>query len=70
VGGGTLLEIKYPRIEDYAVEDGVERRGGSADFEKVKRTKITHEVSWRAHDRSTDPCERRSRPREAARRAD
>jgi hypothetical protein len=44
VGGGTLLEIKDARIKGYAVEDGVET-WRVADFENVKRTKITHKVS-------------------------
>jgi hypothetical protein len=44
VGGGTLLEIKDARIEAYAVEDGVET-WRVADFETVKRTKITRKVS-------------------------
>ena len=44
VGGGTLLEIKDARIKGYTVADGVETwRIG--DFEKVKRTKISHKVS-------------------------
>lgn len=44
VGGGTLLEIENARVKDYAVEDGVEtwRLG---DFEKLRRTKITHRIS-------------------------
>jgi hypothetical protein len=44
VGGGTLLEIKEARIKGYAIEDGVET-WRVADFEKVKRTKITHKIS-------------------------
>jgi hypothetical protein len=44
VGGGTLLEIKDARIKGYVVEDGVET-WRVADFENVKRTKITHKVS-------------------------
>ena len=44
VGGGTLLEIKDARIQGYAVEDGIET-WRVADFEAVKRTKITHKVS-------------------------
>lgn len=44
VGGGTLLEIKDARIKGYAVEDGVET-WRVADFENVKRTKITRKVS-------------------------
>jgi hypothetical protein len=44
VGGGIVLEIENARIKDYAVENGVEtwRLG---DFEKVRRTKITHRIS-------------------------
>jgi hypothetical protein len=44
VGGGTLLEIENARIKDYAVENGVEtwRLG---DFEKLRRTQITHKIS-------------------------
>ena len=44
VGGGTLLEIKDARIQGYVVDDGVET-WRVADFENVKRTKITHKVS-------------------------
>jgi hypothetical protein len=44
VGGGTLLEIKDARIKGYAVKDDVET-WQVADFENVKRTKITHKVS-------------------------
>jgi hypothetical protein len=44
VGGGTLLEIKDARIKGYAIEGGVET-WRVADFEKVKRTKITHKIS-------------------------
>ena len=44
MGAGTLLEIKDARIKRYAVEDGVET-WQVGDFEKVKRTKITHKVS-------------------------
>jgi hypothetical protein len=44
VGGGTLLEIKDARIKGYAVNDGVET-WHVADFENVKRTKITHKIS-------------------------
>jgi hypothetical protein len=44
VGGGTLLEIKDARIKGYAIEDGVET-WRVADFENVKRTKITHKIS-------------------------
>jgi hypothetical protein len=47
VGGGTLLEIKDARIKGYAVEDGLET-WRIADFENVKRTKITHKVSVRS----------------------
>jgi hypothetical protein len=44
IGGGTLLEIENARVKDYAVEHGVEtwRLG---DFQKMRRTKITHKVS-------------------------
>jgi hypothetical protein len=44
VGGGTLIEIKDARIKGYGVEDGVET-WRVADFEHVKRTKITRKVS-------------------------
>ena len=44
VGGGTLLEIKDARIKGYSVEDGVET-WRIADFENVKRTKISHKIS-------------------------
>ena len=44
VGGGTLLEISAARIKGYAVEDGVET-WRLADFEQVRRTKITHTIS-------------------------
>jgi hypothetical protein len=44
VGGGTLLEIKDARIKVYAIDGGVET-WRVADFEKVKRTKITHKIS-------------------------
>ena len=44
VGGGTLLEIKDARITGYVVEDGVET-WRVADFDSVKRTKITHKLS-------------------------
>ena len=43
VGGGFVLEIKDARIKRYAVEDGVET-WQVADFEAVKRTKITHTI--------------------------
>ena len=43
VGGGFVLEIKDARIKNYAVEDGVET-WQVADFESVKRTKITHTI--------------------------
>ena len=43
VGGGFVLEIKDARIKHYAVEDGVET-WQVADFENVKRTKITHTI--------------------------
>jgi len=43
VGGGFLLEIKDARIKHYAVEDGVET-WQVADFENVKRTKITRTI--------------------------
>ncbi len=43
VGGGFVLEIKDARIKHYAVEDGVET-WQVADFESVKRTKITHTI--------------------------
>jgi len=43
VGGGFVLEIKDARIKRYAVEDGVET-WQVADFEQVKRTKITHTI--------------------------
>ena len=42
--GGTLLEIKDARIKDYAIEDGVET-WRVADFENLRRTKITHKIS-------------------------
>ena len=43
VGGGILLEVSA-HIKDYAVEDGLETwRVG--DFERVRRTKITHKIS-------------------------
>jgi hypothetical protein len=44
VGGGTLLEISAARVKGYAVEDGVET-WRLADFEQVRRTKITHTIS-------------------------
>jgi hypothetical protein len=44
VGGGTLLEITDARITNYVVEDGVET-WRIADFENVKRTKITRRIS-------------------------
>ena len=44
VGGGTLLEIKGARIKGYAIENGAET-WRVADFDNVKRTKITHKVS-------------------------
>jgi hypothetical protein len=44
VGGGTLLEIKDARIRNYVVEDGVET-WRIADFENVKRTKITRTIA-------------------------
>ena len=44
VGAGTLLEIKDARIKRYVVEDGVET-WRVADFENVKRTKVTRKVS-------------------------
>jgi hypothetical protein len=43
VGGGIVLEIKDARIKHYAVEDGMET-WQVADFESVKRTKITHTI--------------------------
>ena len=43
VGGGTVLEIKGARIKGYFVEDGVET-WRLADFENVKRTKITRKI--------------------------
>ena len=43
VGGGFVLEIKDARIKHYAVEDGAET-WQVADFESVKRTKITHTI--------------------------
>jgi hypothetical protein len=43
VGGGIVLEIKDARIKHYAVEDGVET-WQVADFENVKRTRITHTI--------------------------
>lgn len=44
VGGGTLLEVSAAHIKDYSVEDGVETwRVG--DFERVRRTQITHKIS-------------------------
>jgi hypothetical protein len=43
VGGGIVLDIKDARIKHYAVEDGVET-WQLADFENVKRTKITHTI--------------------------
>lgn len=42
--GGTLLEIKDARIKGYAVDGDVET-WRVADFQAVKRTKITHKVS-------------------------
>jgi hypothetical protein len=44
VGGGILLEISAARVKGYAVEDGVET-WRLADFEQVRRTKITHKIS-------------------------
>ncbi|HET7049828.1 MAG TPA: hypothetical protein VFI54_16320 [Solirubrobacteraceae bacterium] len=44
VGGGILLEISAARVKGYAVEDGVET-WRLADFEQVRRTKITHTIS-------------------------
>jgi hypothetical protein len=44
LGAGTVLEIKDARIKHYAVEDGAET-WQVADFENVKRTKITHKVA-------------------------
>ena len=44
VGGGTLLEVSAAHIKDYAVEDGVET-WSVGDFERVRRTKITHKIS-------------------------
>ena len=44
VGGGTLLEIKGARIKGYVIENGAET-WRLADFDNVKRTKITHKVS-------------------------
>jgi hypothetical protein len=44
VGAGTVLEIKDARIKHYAVDAGVET-WRVADFENVKRTKITHKAS-------------------------
>lgn len=43
VGGGIVLEIKDARIKHYAVEDGAER-WQVADFENVKRTRITRTI--------------------------
>jgi len=43
VGGGFVLEIKDARIKHYAVEDGMET-WQVADFESVKRTKVTHTI--------------------------
>jgi hypothetical protein len=43
VGGGIVLEINDARIKHYAVEDGTET-WQVADFENVKRTKITHTI--------------------------
>ena len=43
VGGGFVLEIKEARIKGYAVEDGAET-WQVADFESVKRTKITRTI--------------------------
>jgi hypothetical protein len=43
VGGGVVLEIKDARIKHYAVEDGAET-WQVADFENVKRTKITRTI--------------------------
>jgi hypothetical protein len=44
VGGGIQLEIKDARIKGYSVDgDGVET-WRIADFENVKRTKITHTI--------------------------
>ena len=44
VGGGTLLEIGGARIKGYVVADEVET-WRLADFETVKRTKITHRIA-------------------------
>jgi hypothetical protein len=44
VGGGILLEVSAARVKGYAVEDGVET-WRLADFEQVRRTKITHTIS-------------------------
>lgn len=44
VGGGTLLEFKGARIENYAVSGGAET-WRVADFLSAHRTKITHRVS-------------------------
>ncbi len=44
VGAGTLLEIKDARVKGYAIENGVET-WRVADFENVKRTKISHKIS-------------------------
>jgi hypothetical protein len=43
VGGGIVLDIKDARIKHYAVEDGAET-WQVADFENVKRTKITRTI--------------------------
>jgi len=43
VGGGIVLDIKDARIKRYAAEDGAET-WQVADFEAVKRTKITHTI--------------------------
>ena len=44
VGAGTQLEIPDARIKGYVVEDGVEK-WRVADFENVKRTKITRKAA-------------------------
>jgi hypothetical protein len=43
VGGGIVLEIAGARIRHYAVADGGET-WQVADFENVKRTRITHTI--------------------------
>jgi hypothetical protein len=44
VGGGTFLEIKHARIKGYAIANGVET-WRLADFDDVRRHKVTHTIS-------------------------